>query len=122
MRNDVLKQKQDLYLIGALGKENKVLQYYFPHFENERIKLGIKWNVLFDHRLKGKKITQLSLMACRFLPETYSGPKVINIYADRVVNVLWQGNEPLCFMVINKDIADSYRKWFKLLWNNSSQN
>jgi len=69
IRKDVLKQKQDLYLIGAVGKEDKFL----------------------------------------------------NIYADRVVNVLWKGDTPTCFMIINKDIANSYRKWFDLLWKSAKK-
>jgi sugar-specific transcriptional regulator TrmB len=117
IRKDVLKQKQDLYIIGAVGKEDKFLKYFFPSFNLLRVKNGIKWNILFDPELKGKKITKLKLMETRFLPKDYATPATINIYGDRVVNVLWQGDNPVCFMVINKEIADSYRKWFELLWN-----
>jgi predicted transcriptional regulator len=119
VRKDVLKQGKDLYLIGAVGKEGKFLKYFFPNFNKLRIKNKIKWNVLYDYETKGKPITKLKLMETRFLPKEYSSPAVINIYADRVVNVLWKGDNPICFMVINKDIADAYRKWFDLLWNNS---
>jgi sugar-specific transcriptional regulator TrmB len=119
IRKDVLKQKQDLYLIGALGKEHKFLKYFFPNFDKLRVKNKIKQKTLFDYEIKGKKVTKLPLMETRFLPKEYSSPAVINIYADRVVNVLWQGDTPLCFMIINQQIADSYRKWFNLLWKNS---
>jgi len=116
IRKDVLKQKQDLYLIGAVGKEDKFLKYFFPNFNKLRIKNKIKWKILYDSEVKGKEITKLELMETRFLPKEYSSPAVINVYGDRVVNVLWKEDNPTCFMIINKDIADSYRKWFKLLW------
>ena len=119
MRKDVLRQKQDLYLIGAVGKEGKFLKYFFPNFNNLRIKNKINWKILYDAEIKGKPITKLKLMETKFLPKEYSSPAVINIYADRVVNVLWQGENPICFMIINKEIADSYRKWFNLLWKYS---
>lgn len=119
IRKDVLKQKQTLYLIGAIGKEDKFLKYFFPNFNKLRIKNRIKWKILFDHELKDKKITKLSLMESKFLPKEYSSPAVINIYADRVVNVLWKENNLISFMIINQDIADSYRKWFELLWRYS---
>ena len=119
IRKDVLKQKQILYLIGAVGKEDKELQYFFPNFDKLRVKSKIKMKVLYDSEARGKPITKLELMETKFLPKEYSSPAVINIYADRVVNVLWKGNNPLCFMIINKDIADSYRKWFELLWKYS---
>ena len=59
-------------------------------------------------------------METKFLPKEYSSPAVINIYGDKVVNVLWKEDNPICFMIINKDIADSYRKWFKLLWKTAT--
>jgi sugar-specific transcriptional regulator TrmB len=120
IRKDVLKQKQDLYLIGAVGKEDKFLQYFFPNFNKLRIKNKIKWKILYDGEVKGKKITKLPLMETKFLPKEYSSPAVINIYGDKVVNVLWKEDNPLCFMIINKDIADSYRKWFELLWKTAN--
>ncbi len=120
IRKDVLKQKQDLYLIGAVGKEDKNLKYFFPGFDKLRVKARIKWKILYDAETRGKKITKLPLMETKFLPKEYSSPAVINIYADRVVNVLWKSNIPTCFMIINKDIADSYRKWFELLWKSAT--
>jgi len=119
MRKDVLKQKQTLYLLGAVGKEDIHAKYFFPNFEKLRTKSKIKQKVLYDSETKGKKITKLPLMESKFLPKEYSSPAVINIYGDRVVNVLWQADTPICFMIINKKIADSYRKWFELLWKNS---
>jgi len=116
IRKDVLKQKKDLYLIGAIGKEDENLEYFFPNFNKLRIKSKIKWKILYDAEARGKKITKEKLMETRFIPKEYSSPAVINVYGDRVVNVLWDGDVPMCFMIINKDIADSYRKWFGLLW------
>ena len=52
----------------------------------------------------------------KFLPEELESPAVINVYGERVVNVLWKKDYPLCFMLINKEIADSYRKYFEYLW------
>ena len=57
----------------------------------------------------------------RFFPKGYSTPTVVNIYGDNVVTVLWKEDYPLCFRVRNKDIADSYRQWFKLLWKNAEE-
>jgi len=119
IRKDVLKQKQTIYLIGAIGKEDRFLQYFFPNFNKLRIKEKIKWKILYDAEVRGKPITKLDLMEVKYLPKEYSSPAVINIYADRVVNVLWNEDNPICFMIINKEIADSYRKWFELMWKHS---
>ena len=117
MRKDVLKQGKDIYLIGGKGKEYGAFEYFFPNFDKERIKKKIKFKILTDFGVKQiKENKELKLAEFRELPEGYSTPAVINIYGDRVVNVLWKEDIPLCFMIINKDIADSYRKWFELMW------
>jgi sugar-specific transcriptional regulator TrmB len=118
IRKDVLRQGKDLLLIGAIGKEDE-LEYFFPGFDRQRVKQGIKLKVLYDHQVRGRKISKLKLMERKFLPKEYSSPAVINIYADRVVNVLWKDDNPLCFMIINQEIADSYRKWFRHMWKHS---
>jgi sugar-specific transcriptional regulator TrmB len=116
MRKDVLKQKQTLYLIGAVGKEDEYLEYFFPNFNKLRIKNKINWKILYDQNVKGKSITKLKFIQTKYLPKEYSSPTVINIYADRVVNVIWKDKTPLCIMMISKEIAESYKKWFDFLW------
>ena len=59
MRKDVLKQQKDLYLIGAKGKEDRALKYFFPNFDKLRIQNKIWWRVLFDHEVRDKNITKL---------------------------------------------------------------
>jgi len=120
IRKDVLKQKQTLYLIGAIGREDRYLQYFFPNFNKLRTDAKIPWKILYDADVKGRPITKLALTEARYLPKEYASPAVINIYADRVVNVLWKDDTPICFMIINKGIADSYRKWFAMIWKHSS--
>ena len=119
IRKDVLKDRKDLYLIGGKGKEDKVLRYFYPQFDKERIKKRIRWHALFDYETEGKALTKSKLMESKFLPKGYSSPVVVNIYGDKVVNVLWKGDYPLCFMIKNKDVANTYRKWFELLWEKS---
>jgi len=116
MRRDVLKVKKDIYMIGAKGKEYEALHYFFPQFEKLRVQHKIFWHILFDSEAPEWDSPTKKLVAIRRLPKTYSTPTAINIYGDRTVSVLWKGKYPLCFMIINKDVADSYRKWFRLLW------
>lgn len=122
MRKDVLKQGKTLYLMGAKGIEFYALEYFYPGFNRERERLGIKQMILADYGVplkpENKKLKNAEI---RSFPKGYSTPAVINIYGDRVVNVLWQNGIPLCFMIINKGIADSYRKWFELLWKNAKK-
>ncbi len=88
--------------------------------DRERRRLGITTRILYKSNVKGDVRTEYWDKR-RFLPPHISNPAVINIYGDRVVNVLWKGNVPLCFMMVNCDIADAYRKYFELLWSVSEK-
>ena len=123
MRRDVLKHAgKEHLMIGAIAREDEVMPLFYQKWEKERIKKGIKIRALYKFDTKGKPLAQKQFHAeKRFLPEHISNPAVINIYGDRVVNILWKGNYPLCFVMVNKDIADAYRKYFELLWSVSKK-
>lgn len=119
MRADVLRKGTDLYLIGAKGKENKILKYFFAQFDKERVKKNIRLYALFDPTLKGS-VPPLQMMTYKFLPKGYETPTVVNVYGDRVVTVVWEGALPFCVMIKHHKIANSYKRWFKLLWQASN--
>jgi len=122
MRRDVLKHaKGEHLLIGAIAKEDKVMPLFFEKWNQERIKKKIKWRILHKESARGTNMTKLKFIETRFLPAHIDNPAVINIYADRVVNVLWKDNSPICFVMENKYIAEAYKKYFELLWKISKK-
>ena len=52
------------------------------------------------------------------LPKGYDSNGVVNIFGNKVAIVLWKEKYPSGFMIENKDIADSFRKWFSLIYKN----
>ncbi len=120
MRRDVLKHaKGGHLLLGAISREPAVMPHFWTYFNKERIRRGIKLRMLHQRNTKEKPIRG-ELIELRFLPKEIIIPAVINIYGDRVVSMFWKENYPVCFMVINKNIADAYRKYFEILWKISS--
>ena len=121
MRRDVLKSgAKELLLIGAIAREDKVMPIFFQKWNAERSKKKILMRVLHKEEARGTVPTP-PLYKTKFLPPDITNPAVINIYGDRVVNVLWKGNYPICFVMANKDIADAYRKYFDMLWKVSEK-
>ena len=64
------------------------------------------------------------LKEARFIPEKFSTDSAIDIFGDRVVT--FTGLSPnrldddlVQFVLISRKLADSYRKWFKLMWEAS---
>ena len=58
-------------------------------------------------------------MDIRMLPKEINNSVVINIYGNRVITILWKEKIPICFMLINKEISESYKKYFEHLWKNA---
>lgn len=117
MRRDVLKHaKGEHLLLGAISKENEVMTLFFEKWNKERIGLKIKQRILHKAEARGKYMTKMPLSKTKYLPAHISNPAVVNIYGDRVVNVIWKSDYPICFVMVNKDIAEAYKKYFELLW------
>jgi len=121
MRRDVLRNSGgELLLLGAISIEDEVMGAFFRWWNKERQKQKLKLRILHKESARGKEMTKNEVMGkyfeTRFLPKEIESPAVINIYGDRVVNLVWKGRHPLCLMMINKENADSYRKYFELLW------
>jgi len=121
MRRDALRNaKAEILLIGAISKEDEVIPGYFEEWNKERQKRKIKLRILYKESARNRIIQSKSLIGryfeYKFLVNDIESPAVINIYGDRVVNLVWKNKHPICFMLINKEIADSHRKYFEYLW------
>ena len=122
MRRDILKNNpKELLLLGAISREDKVMPYFYHQWNKERIKKKIKFRILHKQKMTNTLLEKSPLMDIRFLPKEIVNSVVINIYGDRVVSLIWKGDYPLCFMLINKDIAEAYKNYFEVLWEMSSK-
>ena len=53
--------------------------------------------------------------------DLYSSPAATNIYGNKVALIVWSEN-PFVVLIESKEIADSYRKKFEMLWKKCSKN
>ncbi len=122
MRRDVLKNANGEHLlIGAISRENEVMPNFFLWFTKQRVKNKIRQRILHKESARENAMTRAPLVQTRYLPSEIDNPAVINIYGDRVAQVLWKDDYPLVFLLINQDIADSYREYFELLWKTGNK-
>lgn len=123
--NDILKTKETVYFIGAKAFWlDPRFQYFLPHFERERKKLGIKFKHLFDYEVKEKKPEILKLVGkpYKFLPKKYSSQTAVDIFGPYVVTFVGVqighlDEEPLQFVLKSRRLADGYRKFFQFMWD-----
>ena len=118
IHSDMLKEGKDVYVLGAKGKIFTELPYFIPNFERERIKKKIRFILVYDNkeaREFEKEIIKRQLFEGRILPKGFESNAVINIFGNKVVIVLWK-EYPSAFMIENKDVAFSFRKWFNFIY------
>ncbi len=101
----------EILILGANREAYKSIPYYFKWFNERRKQKKIKLRVITPDKSIQPKI----LAETRYLPEKYSSPVVINIYGNSVAMILW-GKNPFAIVVEQDEFAQSYKKYFELMW------
>jgi len=102
---------RDILILGASPKAYEVLQFYFHWYDKKRKTKKINAKIIATD----KNIRDVPLAEIRYLPEKYANPVAVNIYGDKVAIILW-AKEPFAIVIKEGEIADSYRKYFELMW------
>lgn len=123
---DILKAGEDVYFIGAKGGWfDKNLQTFIKKFLKQAKAKGIKYHHIFDNSVREQAPELLPLLGkpYKFLPSKYSTTGAIDIFGDHIVtfsglNVKEITQDVTLVVIINKELADCYRTWFKFMWEN----
>ncbi len=122
---DILDAGNDVYCIGAKGGWwDKRLEPFRSRFYKEIKKRKINVYHLFDYDMKSKlpQVVKTHEHEAKILPKEYSTNSAIDIFGDHVVTFTGLGYGKLDgdltqFVIISKQLADSYKVWFKMIWN-----
>lgn len=82
------------------------------------IKFKIKERVVIKQGDNG--IFQRGTSTYRKIPKKYFNPNPVQIYGDNVQTIVW-GNPDYLIIIRNKEVSDSYRKQFDLLWKTATK-
>jgi sugar-specific transcriptional regulator TrmB len=125
---DILRVGKDSYTLGGKGVwTDPKIKSFVEHFIKEADKKKIGLHILFDHEVKETNHETLKFYESnhKFLPKGFSTPAAIDVFGDHVVILsnleLGKIDESSSFTVIvNQQIADAVRTWFRLIWELSS--
>ncbi|MFC1727848.1 TrmB family transcriptional regulator [Nanoarchaeota archaeon] len=109
--DDQIKEGKEILIFGASSNANEIVKYYFPRYDRERINKKIKIKAIFNEKLKKKP----ALAEIKYLPKEYHSHTATNVYGNKVAIILWS-EEPFAILINQKEIADSYRNYFELMW------
>lgn len=118
--NEGIKEmdKRDIwYVLGAYaGEDVERTDQLITKIIKKCEKKEMKWKIIYNESSrKTFKYEQASpITENRFLKQ--ETPATINIYKDVTFIALWIKN-PIAFRVKNKKVADSFKTYFKFMWN-----
>lgn len=109
---DILAYGDDFFAFGATHKFEEVLPLFSKVFVKRREQKNQKAKILV---VEGEKPIKTRLNLYKWIPKEYSLPSSTIIYGDKTATLLWSG-EPLGIIIKSKEVAESYRSYFGLLW------
>ncbi|MFC1801366.1 helix-turn-helix domain-containing protein [Nanoarchaeota archaeon] len=112
-----LKKGDILYVLGAPREANEKFEDFLLNWHEKREEKGINLKILYNHDAKefGRKRTKMKLAEVKYMKEELETPAWIVIFNDFVVTINVHG-EPTCFLIEDKNSAESYKKYFEILW------
>ena len=112
---DMLKYKT-IYDFASKGKFGEVLGTYFDYFQKNKKRRKINDMILMDESFRNTDYVKSIYGEIRFLPKEYTYPTATFIYGDKVAFFVFT-DYPTAFLIESKEVAESFRSYFKLLWN-----
>ena len=119
---EIIRIGKDIHGFGAkapLNREN--FGAYFDKFTTDMTDLGIQWLNIYDQEVKGTKYEGHLGHDYRFFPKEYSSTSSVMVLDDRVfffarIAVGTYDDDYSFTCVVNKGLADSFRRWFWFMW------
>lgn len=109
---DIIREKKDYIVFGEEGRFQETLPIYSLQFIRRIEEEGIKERVLVK---EGMEVIKSKNSEFRYIPKEYLSPSSTVVYGNKVAIVVW--SEPfLTILIGNKEVADSYRGYFEMLW------
>lgn len=127
---DILRTDEDSYFLGAKGGwMDSRLDASRVEFFREANSKKIAFYGLYDHEVRARpELVEgfTGALEYRFLPEGYSSASGIEIFGDYVVSYTEldlgiTSDDVVFFVMRSTSLAESYRTWFKFMWEHATK-
>ena len=110
---DIISSGKDFWVYGSAEKFEKLFPIYSKQFFRLVDEKKIKERIIFE---QGTKINIKTIKGeYRFISKEHVVPTSFNVYGNNVALFIW--TPPMfAIMIKNKDVAETYRMYFKFLW------
>lgn len=112
---DDIDSREEVFAIGVRSGKKQQYNILWEKWHNQRIKRKIKSRLIFSDKnteyyyaFKKMKLTEVGVIQ----GET---PSAVTILGNRVL-IFNYGEEPSCLSITDKEIADSFKVFFNIMW------
>jgi len=118
--NDILGYREYI-AFGSSGKFLEIMKYDFVLFQKEKKRKKINARVILSKSSKNTEQVKLAFTKFRFIPDEFTAPTTTFVYNNKTAIIVWS-EIPIATLIISKEVSESYRKYFELLWKNAENN
>ncbi|MEA3514749.1 MAG: helix-turn-helix domain-containing protein [Nanoarchaeota archaeon] len=120
--SDVLSESDTFYIMGVPLIDNKNLSIFLQSWNQERINKKFRLKIIYNYeaRSEAKKRKKLELTEVKIMKKGVVTPAWIDIVRDYVAIITLEKN-PTCIVIKNEEVANSYLKFFDMIWNLSTE-
>lgn len=112
-----LTYKEPIYAYGISKVADVALKKFgvIFHQRREEEKIPLQMIYTFHPKREGTFTKNKNLLEVRVLPQHFDGNVSTHVCNGDVVLILWS-NTPFVVQIRNKQISESYKKYFEILW------
>ena len=115
--DDQLDKAEEICIWGATTEATEILQFYFPHFDKERVKKKIHVRLIFNEEERGNpNIKKIPLAKVRFVPKEIKAKSAVNIYGRNICIVAWRP-DPVAILIREDYTSSSFQSYFEFMWS-----
>ncbi|MBU0761313.1 MAG: hypothetical protein KJ600_03825 [Nanoarchaeota archaeon] len=114
---NIFKKHKEMLSFGATGRAYDYL-YESPALTKELIRAGMKGRIITSPKYKNHPMTKIKNIQVRFLP--FESEATTTLFGDYVMIHIAK-EKPIVTLIKNKDIAQSYRNYFEILWKSAKK-
>ena len=96
------------------------MKHDFVIFQKEKEKKKINAKVILSESSKNTEQVKLAYSKFRYIPDEFTAPTTTFVYGNKTAIIIWS-EIPIATLIISKEVAESYRKYFELLWKNAKK-
>jgi len=120
--NSMLETEEKNYCAyGAPIRSNELLgDFFWKNFHDRRIKKRIAARLIFQYSLKkwGEELNSKKFTDVKYTIQDFEELTETIICGEKIAILIYT-EKPFGFLISEKNVADSYRKFFDILWNNA---